>query len=229
MILSHRHRFLFIKTGKTAGTSTEIALSQYCGPEDVLTPLSSPDERMRRGRGYVGAQNFRVPLAEYERSDWLALLRGRPAAFFNHIGAAEIRRRIPHETWQSVLKVAIERNPWDRAVSSYAWTTWRVTDSKPPIRDWLLDRGIDGLINSGRDLYTIDGEVVVDRVLRYERLEDDLAWFAAEVGLPGPLTLPRAKSGFRDGRHYREMLSDELRDLIAERFAPEIERFGYEF
>ena len=48
VIISHRHRFIFIKTGKTAGTSVEIALSKFCGPEDVITPISPEDEATRK-------------------------------------------------------------------------------------------------------------------------------------------------------------------------------------
>jgi hypothetical protein len=32
MIVSHRYRYIFIKTKKTTGTSIEIALSRHCGP-----------------------------------------------------------------------------------------------------------------------------------------------------------------------------------------------------
>jgi hypothetical protein len=44
MIISHRHRFIFIKTRKTAGTSIEVYLSRFCGEEDVVTPLNPPVE-----------------------------------------------------------------------------------------------------------------------------------------------------------------------------------------
>jgi hypothetical protein len=39
MIISHKHKFIFFKTKKTAGTSIEIALSKYRGPDDVITPF----------------------------------------------------------------------------------------------------------------------------------------------------------------------------------------------
>src|SRR5690554_5738319 len=39
MIVSHRHKFIFIKTKKTAGTSIELALRQICGPEDIISPV----------------------------------------------------------------------------------------------------------------------------------------------------------------------------------------------
>ena len=39
MIVSHKHKFIFIKTKKTAGTAIEAALSELCGPQDVITPF----------------------------------------------------------------------------------------------------------------------------------------------------------------------------------------------
>jgi hypothetical protein len=52
MILSHEHKFIFLRTKKTAGTSIELALFELCGPNDVITP--SPG-RMRRGAQVAGA------------------------------------------------------------------------------------------------------------------------------------------------------------------------------
>ena len=38
MIVSHDRRFIFVKTSKTAGTSVEMQLSVFCGPDDIVTP-----------------------------------------------------------------------------------------------------------------------------------------------------------------------------------------------
>ena len=57
MIVSHAHKFVFLKTKKTAGTSIELALSTLCGDDDIITPLTEIDEAQRAsGRG---AQNWR--------------------------------------------------------------------------------------------------------------------------------------------------------------------------
>lgn len=47
MIISHQHRFIFVKTLKTAGTSIEVFLSGLCGRDDVVTPFTSRNRGMR--------------------------------------------------------------------------------------------------------------------------------------------------------------------------------------
>ena len=44
MIVSHKHKFIFIKTKKTASSSTECALSAVCGPDDILTDLKHTEQ-----------------------------------------------------------------------------------------------------------------------------------------------------------------------------------------
>lgn len=51
MIASFLHRFIFIKTRKTGGTSVEIVLSSWCGPDDICTALAPEDELLRQEYG----------------------------------------------------------------------------------------------------------------------------------------------------------------------------------
>jgi len=37
MLICHRHKFIFLKTKKTAGTSVQQTLLAFCGPDDVIT------------------------------------------------------------------------------------------------------------------------------------------------------------------------------------------------
>jgi len=58
MIYSKQNDFLFIKGGKVAGTSVEMALSTVCGPEDIITPITPADELERLRLGGRGAQKL---------------------------------------------------------------------------------------------------------------------------------------------------------------------------
>ena len=52
MILSHKNKFIFIKSFKTASTSLEIALSKYCGEKDIITPIVIL-KSSKRGDGFL--------------------------------------------------------------------------------------------------------------------------------------------------------------------------------
>ena len=37
MIISHKHKFIFFKTRKTAGSSIQVELAKYCTYDDIIT------------------------------------------------------------------------------------------------------------------------------------------------------------------------------------------------
>ena len=228
MIISHKHKFIFIKTNKTAGTSVEIALSKFCGANDIVTKISRVDEKTRKSLGYTGAQNY---LANRDPAlNWIDRLLGRSEAevFFNHMPATRIRELIPRKIWDGYFKFCIERNPWDRTVSAYYWKN--KLEPRPPMIDWLNKGGHKVLQDRGRELYTIDGSIVVDQVIKYENLTDDLEAVRLKIGLPAPLELPNSKSSTRkDRRPYEQIFGDEEKQIIARDFAFETRTFGYEF
>jgi hypothetical protein len=225
MILSHRHRFIFIKTFKTAGTSLEIALSRYCGPDDVITPILYPeDNRLRRELGYRGQQHYHIPWSRHSAGEKVtALLKRRRIAFFNHCSARMVRNRIDPDIWRSYFKFCVERNPWDKAVSAYYWE--HQVEPRPPFAEFLHQRYGGAL---AYDLYSLDGVVALDQVYRFEAMDEMCRDLGQRLGLPGPLELPRTKTVQRkDRRHYREVLAPAERDQIAIMAAREIAAFGY--
>jgi hypothetical protein len=228
MILSHRHRFIFLKTAKTAGTSVEIALSRFAGPDDVITPISRDDEQLRQDCGGLGPQNYRLPpQRRHLRRIAGSLLRGRWPCYYNHMSAAEVRKYAGEDVWGSYFRFCIERNPFDRVVSLYWWCHRR--EPRPTLSDFLRSPQLDLLTQRGIELYTDSaGRVLVDQVLRYEHLEADLEIVCQRLGLPESLRLPRAKSGHRPRQQsWREVFNAADRRLVERKFEREMELFDY--
>lgn len=229
MILSHAHRFLFLKTKKTAGTSLEIALAGICGPHDVITPIPERDEAERRRLGLRGPQNCTVRAGLYRGQDALRLaLHRQRLVFRNHSPALDIRRLVPRDVWDGCYKFCFDRNPWDKTLSHYHW---QGGDRRfGSVKEFLLSGR--GQPYSNYQLYSIRGFVAVDRVYRYEEMEAALADLSRRLDLAVPLRMPdfRAKGASRpDRRHYRDVLTDEEAEMIAIACAREIRLLGYEF
>ena len=229
MIVSHKNKFIFIKTNKTAGTSIEIALSKFCGPEDIITRVSRDDESIRRSLGYPGPQNHLAPTSEYGAADHFKrlVLGKKKLRYYNHMSAREVKQHLGDEAWNGYFKFCFERHPFDRVISLYYWRYKR--EPRPSISDFL-DSGVPNLLRKrGLDLYTIDRIAAVDRVCLYENMAQELEQLRDRFGFDSPIELPRAKGAHRlDRRNPRDILSETDKERIRRMFATEIERFGFE-
>ncbi|HXG79734.1 MAG TPA: sulfotransferase family 2 domain-containing protein [Methyloceanibacter sp.] len=229
MIISHAHKFIFLKTKKTAGTSIELALSSLCGPDDIITPLAAADEALRSGGR--GAQNWRLhgwwgsPRPFWKRRFFKT--NAEDYGFYNHIPAERAKALIDRKIWRSYFKFAFDRNPWDRQVSWYHHH-FRKKSAPPSFADFIRSDKRARIDNY--DIYAIGGDVAVDFVGRYETLAADLKQALAEVGLTFEGELPRAKGGFRrDSRPYREYYDEDTRAIVGDWYEREIKLLGYVF
>jgi hypothetical protein len=229
MIVSHEHKFIFLKTKKTAGTSVELALTALCGPKDVITPLTKIDEALRAG--CRGPQNWRLhgwwgsrrPL--FKRR-WLKFTAA-DYGFYNHIPAAEARALLDEKIWRGYFKFAFDRNPWDRQVSFYHHR-YRGEAEPPPFATFMHEDRHARINNY--DIYSIDGDVAVDFVGRFENLEEDLKTALHHVGLDLASELPRAKTTFRRSNlPYRDYYDEDTRAMVGSWYQREIELLDYAF
>ena len=227
MIVCHEHKFIFVKTRKTAGTSIETALSSFCGPSDVITSLSSEDEAARTKLGLRGMQNIHVPMIRYSISDIATLATLKRKRFHNHTPSSEVRKYLGQQIYSKYFVFCVERNPYDRAVSQYFFKNRKFSE-KPPMPEFLKTLSTPSMSNW--DVYTQKSQIAVDKVLRYENLEHDLNEVGNFLGLNIDISLIHAKSHTRtDRRNYREVIDSESRSIIEARCANEIKYFGYEW
>ena len=230
MIVSHEHKFIFLKTKKTAGTSIELALSALCGDEDVITPLTEIDEALRaQGRG---AQNWRKhgwwgsPRPFFKRR--FLKFTAEDYGFYNHMPAEQARALFNDDkVWRSYFKFAFDRNPWDRQVSFYHHR-YRRQSEPPPFASFI--KGDSRARINNYEIYSIGGDVAVDFVGRFERLEEDLKHAFGQVGLTLDQALPRAKTTFRkSAKPYRDYYDSDTRAIVGDWYAREIALLDYAF
>ena len=228
MIISHKYKFIFIKTVKTAGTSIEVFLSQYCGEKDIVTPIW-PHIEPHRARNYQGLWNPLPEIIDNKSNNVRRLIIDflKRKKFYNHIPASTVMNRITPEIWNSYFKFCVERNPWDKTLSHYNMINDRMGG------EFSLDDYIDnGNFCVNFPLYTDSkGHILVDKVLKYESLMEDLSGVFKKLGIPfdGSLGV-RAKSEHRKDRTpYQKVFSDKQKKIIEKTFAKEIGMHGYYF
>jgi hypothetical protein len=228
MIISHQHKFIFIKTAKTASTSIEIFLSPQCGPADIVTPIVPPVEG-HQPRNYKGFVNPIPALLERPERLLTALRYAFSARkFYNHMPASLVQKHVPARVWNRYFKFCVERNPWDKVLSHYHMQASRAGASFS-LDEYLAQGKFP--INYFRYTGASGEKIIVDRVLRYENLDRELAEVFAQLNVrfDGSLGV-RAKSGYRtDRRPHQLVFNEEQRRIVEQAFAKEIELHGYRF
>lgn len=217
MLLSLKYNFLFVHTAKTGGTSVR----------DALSPL-----------------RFRDPWYPVQfLCSRLSALSGHRLGikFPRHSKIVAAQEMLPQELFEQLFKFVFVRNPWDLQVSSFH----HIRRERPHLMShvesfedfirWKLDpaRPYQYHVDTSIDLqsdYVIDlhGKVLVDFIGRYESLHDDFEEACKRIGIKAP-ELPHKRQAKDRGKDYRSYYTDELADMVAERFAPDIKLFGYTF
>lgn len=225
MIASRKHGFIFIKTKKTAGTSIELALGPFCGPDDILTPISTRHDLQRFRDTGVRAQRFTTP--DLAKRYLRALNKGSPkllkavlreveaSGFWAHARPGAIREMVG-PFWETAFRFTSERHPYEKALSLAAMTGKELesvvfNDTRYVGHPWYLE----------------DGKLIVDRVILHDNLARDFAQVLTHLGLPST-DLPHARQTDRDRRPAGEQMTARQRAFVYEQCAPEFELFGWE-
>ncbi len=209
MIVSREHRFIFVHIFRTAGRSFTKALKQF-GQEEI------------------------------------------PGQTHRHHTALEIRDLVGREIWEESLSFAVIRDPWERLLSQYLYHRQTVREfrarhgQKPTkvarrtqrrmrrFRDFdafikwcaireAVDEWTRHKLTQSDFLFDESGTLLVDHILRFETLNEDMRSLERKLGLE--IDLPHIN--YQPHRHYSEYYTDETREMVADICRHEIEEFGY--
>ncbi|PXA03114.1 hypothetical protein DDZ13_13685 [Coraliomargarita sinensis] len=228
MLISHRYKFIYMKTVKTAGTSTESYFERFCMHEGEWEPLRERDS-YESDAGIIGFRGH---------------LGGRKIKWYNHMPAAEVKQHVGDEIWNSYYKFCSIRNPWDKCISAY-FHFGKDFNFKPrrriaqKIRYPLLSKDQHrflGWLHKGhppidRDKYLIEDKPCIDRFIRFENMKEDMKSICEDLGLPwNEDWLPRFRSETRNRSvQPADLYSKPAHALVHKRYAYEIETFNYQY
>ncbi len=216
MLLSVKYNFLFVHIAKTGGTSVRAALAPLRWRDPMYIPQFIAS-RLSHATGHRIAS--KLP---------------------RHARIIAAKEMLPHELFDKLFKFAFVRNPWDLQVSSWhhlkrerPQLVEHVPDFESFIR-WKLDpeRPYQYHVDTSIELQTdylkdLDGTILVDFIGKYENLLDDYEEACRRIGIKPP-PLPHKREA-KDRQDYRNYYSEELADMVAAYFEPDIEAFEYVF
>lgn len=206
-MISHKHKVIFVHIPKTAGQSVEQAFLDDLGLEwEDRSPLLL---RHNDDPSIGPSALSHLYAEEYVR--------------LGHIGQAE---------FDSYYKFAVVRNPYDRLLSEFRYRTFRQTGPfwwflRRPWRSDFSDK-VRHIVPQTRYLLDAEGNTLVDRIVRFENIEADMAEVFKDIfGAPRPL--PRRNTSHQVARRMsRDDLRPSDRARIKRMYASDFAHLGYD-
>lgn len=212
-MISHKYKCIFVEVPKTGSSSVRGILGRSPKPHLDLSEIKKLMET-----GWTPYDSAKQRLVEC-----LYLLRSKKR-----------RIEIGRKQFDVYFKFGFVRNPWDRVVSLYERTEPLQMKDKMTFDEFVdwIQYSSSTCIHSSPHRYQLDwfvdgsGNMLADFIGRFEKLETDWAFVAQKLGLTG--SLPHKRANPRQ-RHYAEYYTARTREIIANKFKVDIERFEYEF
>ena len=208
MLISTEKNFIFVHVAKTGGTAIKKALRPYA---------------VKKARGQWRRLLSHLPVPE-----------GVDAQFGPHTSARWAKLKLPAAFFDGAFKFAIVRNPYDLAVSRYSFIqgAQRHHRHKRAAGQSFADFLRSEKRRAFRDdqtsmLYGWNGALLVDRIYRFEEMEEAYRDIVERLDLRDAPELARVNASKRGT--YREYYGKTERKLGEEIWARDIANFGYRF
>lgn len=212
MLISKERKFIFIHIYKTAGSSVT----------DALMPFAAKAVSGNKWQRLVHRVSRKIE----------SITSFDPESFPNHTKATELIEVIGRKTFDSYFSFAFVRNPWDWQVSLYHYMRKSTDHHQHELAkrftsfdDYIRWR-CENEVRFQKDfIYSMDGELLVDYVGKFEKIDKDFNEICSRIGISA--TLPRLNVS--NTVPYQQFYNEETIELVRRTFEPDIRLFGYDF
>ena len=213
-MISYKHSFIFIHIYKVAGTSIRKALRKYAYPNILKRytnyVVSRISERLDKEIPYPFYPQINLP---------------------PHITARELQEELPKNIFDSFLKFAFVRNPWDWQVSSYFFMQQKPSHYQHEIiKEMSFDEFIEWRVNEDlklqkRFVVNNKGELIIDFIGKFDNLSNDFQTICERIGINASLPYENRSAH----RSYQGYYNGKTKNLIAKYYQEDIEFFEFTF
>lgn len=206
MLVSHSHKFIFVKSKKTAGSSIQDYLAPYCKDGIVEKHFPGSHRTAASTREKVGEEVWNSYLKICPvRNPWDALV----SWYF--------WRKRDRSVWVKIKRIIQGKHPENNAF-------------RLPFQQYMHMLNKNDGVNINKHIMYIGDEWPDYFHIRYEHLHEDMQTLCDKLNIPFEKDkFPKEKTGVRKEKGYKKFYDDETREMVAKAFSREIERFGYQF
>ena len=203
MIISPKYKFVFIAPEKTGTTSIHDVLEKIEDDNLIVGKLVGDDNtNLNCERGVDPTEPHKYKHSDCKRS----------GNFLNN--------------YDDYYKFSFVRNPWDIVVSWYCFEKKRFTNKKRDLTNVNFAKYIQNYENIWASGFQYESIKCCDFIGRFENLQEDFNTICDKIGIPQQKLPHKNKTKHK---HYTEYYNKETKEIVAERFAKDIEYFNYKF
>lgn len=208
MLVSHTHKFIYIKPKKTAGTSIQEYLEPYCKKDGIIKKYVP--------HSHMGAEKVIEIVGEETWNSYLKILPVR-------------------NPWDKMVSLYFWRRNRKRPILTrirrvYRGKPWKSPAETNDFKDFIKELFDQGKANIDKHIIYVNDQLPDYHYIKYESLLEDLEKLCTKLDIPwDPSVLPNKKGGIRKEKGYQQLYDDESKDWITQAYQLEIDKFGYQF
>jgi len=147
-----------------------------------------------------------------------------------HFSVNQYIKKYGESVWNNYFTFSFVRNPWDRVISWIKYRDKRHNLYGGTLNSSIIKKEVKIPYISNNSYYNMlsldDSSRSIDFIGRFENLQEDFEIVCDEIGIERKKLPHKNKT---EHKHYAEYYDDETRAIVAEKYAKDIEYFGYQF